>query len=170
MVVLSTLALHELGHYLQMYAAGIKTERITLGIGPSIKLFGKFYLGLFPIGASVTPNPEQWDKASPYNRFMVAVAGPIASFCGGFLMLGLGILHPDHGAILSVFAGMHFILGAMNLIPIPPLDGWEALTSLLRLKNNPLSETTLNVARRAGNGLIYGIGFWFIGKILTGEL
>lgn len=170
LVVLSTLAIHEVGHWTQMHRLGLQAKRFTLGVGPVVRLFGRFHLGLFPIGASVSPDPEQWQHTTPYNRFLVAIAGPIASFTAGAMMLALALLYPATLRGLSAFAALHFVLGMANLIPVPPLDGWVALTNLCELRNRPLSPRLLFLASRAGNGLIYGVGFWCIGKMMTGEI
>lgn len=170
LVVLSTLAIHELGHWTQLHALRIPLRRVTLGAGPALRVFGRFYLGIFPIGASVTPSPEHWAEASPLGRFRVAIGGPIASFCAGIIMTALAVLYPAQLRPLMVFGALHFILGMANLIPVPPLDGWVALKELCEIRQRPLSPKVLNLASRAGNGLLYGVGFWCIGKMLTGEL
>lgn len=168
-VVLSTLAIHELGHYCQMMKFKIPVERITIGMGPAFRLFGKYHLGLFPVGASVSPNAEAWLSATPYQRFMVALAGPMASLCAGGMMLAMSLVNPSHQHSLAAFASLHLVLGMVNLIPVPPLDGWVMATELCALKNKPLSPRIRSLSARLGNGLIYGAGFWFISKALTGE-
>jgi membrane-associated protease RseP (regulator of RpoE activity) len=170
LMVLSTLTVHELGHWAEMARNGIETERFSLGLGLSRKLFGRLYIGILPLGASVTPRPDQWRRATPYLRFRVAIAGPIASFCCGGMMLALGLFYPQFARGLTAFASMHLVLGMVNLIPVPPLDGWVAFSELLALKQRPLSQRAVRLASRVGNGVLYGVGFYFVGRLMTGSV
>lgn len=166
-ILSSTLALHELGHYLAMVKLKIPLSRVTLGLGPSIRIFGKVYLALFPLGASVGPEPTAWAAAGAHNRFKVAIAGPVASFTCAGILLALSFLYPNAAKGLSTFASLHFAIGAFNMLPIPPLDGWHVLTELMAANNRPMSARAANIAGRLGNGMIYGFGFWFVGTMLT---
>ena len=168
LLVASTLTIHELGHWAEMVRNGIETERFCIGLGKSRRIFGRIYLGVLPFGASVTPRQDQWQKATPYQRFRVALAGPIASFCCGGVMLALALLDPGHERSLTTIASMHLVLGMVNLVPIPPLDGWVALAELLSIKQHPLSARAVYWAGRVGNGVLYGAGFYFVGKLLSG--
>ena len=170
LMVLSTLTVHELGHWAEMARNGIRTERFTLGLGLSRRVWGRLFVGALPLGASVSPNPEQWAKADALVRFKVAIAGPIASFCCGAMMMALTLTNPEHVRGLIAFASMHFVLGMVNLIPIPPLDGWVAFSELLAIKRRPLSAQAVRLAGRVGNGVLYGVGFYFVGRIMTGSV
>jgi Zn-dependent protease len=170
LVILSaSLALHEIGHWAEMTRQGIPMVRMTVGLGPSIKIFRRLHLGLFPIGASVSPDPRRWAEATPIARFRVALAGPVASFTCAAVLLSLGILYPQNAVGLSAFASLHFAIGALNLIPVPPMDGWHILTELMASYGKPLGARNANVALRMGNGLIYGFGFWYVGSLFTGH-
>jgi len=136
-------------------------------IFPRLKIFGRFHLGLFPIGASVSPDPVAWANAKPLQRFMVAIAGPMTSFVCGLVFLSLSLLFPHSMRGLSAFAQLHFLLGAANLVPVPPLDGWVAFTELFGVRGRPLSEQANRVASRVGSGVLYGLGFWFIGDLIN---
>jgi membrane-associated protease RseP (regulator of RpoE activity) len=170
LMVVSTLTVHELGHWAEMVRNGIEVERFSLGLGQSRRVAGRFFLGVLPLGASVTPNPQQWRAASAYQRFRVAIAGPVASFCCGGMMLALALLDPHYMRSLTAFATMHLVLGMVNLIPIPPLDGWVAFSELLAMKKRPLSTRAVYWAGRVGNGVLYGVGFYFIGRVMTGSV
>jgi Zn-dependent protease len=166
-ILSSTLALHEIGHWAEMMRLKIPIARITLGLGPSIRIFGKVHLALFPMGASVGPDPETWGATSAYNRFRVALAGPVASFTCAAVLLALSFLYPHAAKGLSTFASLHFAIGAFNMLPIPPLDGWTVITELMAANNRPLPPRATAIAARLGNGMIYGFGFWFVGTMLT---
>lgn len=167
-VVTVSLALHEVGHWAELTRQGIRTTKITFGLGPSVRLFGCIHLGIFPLGASVSPEPAAWAAASPHNRFRVALAGPLASFTCAALFLALSFSYPSARAGLQALATLHFVIGAFNVIPIPPMDGWHILTELMAHHNKPLPANLSAMAMRLGNGLIYGIGFWYVGGVVTG--
>lgn len=165
-VILSaSLALHEIGHWAELTRLKIPMVRITIGLGPSVRIFGRLHLALFPIGASVSPDPTLWQQATPFQRFRVALAGPLASFSCAIMLLGLGFLYPAATKGLFAMASLHFAIGAFNLIPIPPLDGWHILTELMASHGRHLPLRGRNIALRAGNGLIYGMGFWYVGSL-----
>jgi membrane-associated protease RseP (regulator of RpoE activity) len=164
--VLSVLLAHELGHWVQMYRLNIPLTRLTLGMGPSIRICGRLHLGIFPIGAAVAPDRRAWEAASNRDRFTVATGGPIASFIFGAVLLGSAILYPASLKGLSVMAWMHFVLGMANLVPVPPLDGWVAVSELSAILGRPLSPLAKEVANRAGSGLLYGLGFYLIGDLV----
>jgi Zn-dependent protease len=168
-VILTTLLVHEAGHWMMMYRLRIPMEKITIGLGPSVRLFGRLHLALFPLGASVTPEPVRWAAASSRDRFRVAVAGPAMSFIFAFVFLGLSLTYPRIAAGLTALATMHFAIGAINVLPVPPLDGWHILTELMASNNRALPQRASAIALRLGNGMVYGMGFWFIGTILQGK-
>jgi Zn-dependent protease len=168
-VVLATLLVHEAGHWIMLSRLRIPTQKVTLGIGPSFRLFGRLHLALFPLGASVTPEPARWAAASSRDRFRVAVAGPAISFICAFVFLALSLVYPHIAAGLSALATLHFAVGAINILPIPPLDGWHIFTELLATNNKALPERASAIAVRLGNGVVYGMGFWFIGTVLQGR-
>lgn len=166
-IVSASLALHEIGHWAEMTRRGIPMVRITLGLGPSVRLFGRLHLALFPLGASVSPEPVAWRAAPPHTRFRVALAGPVASFICAGILLALSFLYPRAAPGLSALATLHFAIGAFNMLPVPPLDGWHVLTELLAAHERPLPARVASVAARLGNGMVYGMGFWFVGTMLT---
>lgn len=168
-VILSAaLALHEIGHWAELHRCGIRLSRITLGLGPSVRLWGRLHLALFPFGASVSPDPAAWAQASAHTRFKVALAGPVASFICAGVLAAVGLLYPNATQGMMAFASLHFAIGAFNILPVPPLDGWHILTELLATHKKPLSPQATGVALRLGNGMIYGLGFWYVGGLATG--
>lgn len=168
-VVLLTLLVHEAGHWLMLSRLKIPTSQITLGLGPSVKLFGRLHLALFPLGASVTPEPVRWAAATSRDRFRVAVAGPTISFIFALIFLALSLVYPHMSSGLQALATLHFAVGAINIVPIPPLDGWHIFTELMATHNKALPQRARAIAHRLGNGVVYGMGFWFIGSILQGR-
>src|SRR6202049_1350962 len=165
-IVLSVRLAHELAHWVQMYRLHIPLSRLTLGMGPSFRLWGRLYVGIFPIGASVAPERSAWDAASNRDRFTVAIGGPIASFIFGGVLLALPLFYPETLKGLPAMAWMHFVLGLVNLVPVPPLDGWVAVSELSSILGRPLSPLAKELANRAGTGLLYGLGFYLIGDLV----
>lgn len=164
----ASLALHEIGHWAEMHRRGIPLARITLGLGPSIRLWGRLHLAAFPFGASVSPQPAAWAAATPHARFRVALAGPVASFICASLFVAIGMLNPAIAKGMFALATLHFAIGAFNILPVPPMDGWTILTELLASHDKPLSPRITGLAMRLGNGVLYSLGFWYIGGLATG--
>lgn len=168
-IVSASLALHEIGHWAEMFRLRIPMVKITMGLGPSIRLRGRLHFALFPLGASVSPDPEAWRAASSHSRFRVALAGPVASFTCAGVLLALSFLYPHAAPGLAAFATLHFAIGAFNVLPVPPLDGWHILAESLAANGRPLPERAAAFAARLGNGMVYGMGFWFVGVMLVGK-
>jgi Zn-dependent protease len=67
---------------------------------------------------------------------IVAVAGPISNlvFAGvlvGIWRLGQGILPAEAQSVIFYMISINLLLFAFNLIPIPPLDGFNILVGIL---------------------------------------
>jgi len=82
-------------------------------------------------------------------------------------MLGLAMIYPALMHSLEGFALIHFAIGMGNLVPLPPLDGWVALVELCAIRNKAVNENILRLASRLGSGMVYGLGFWYVGKLLV---
>ncbi len=105
------------------------------------------------IGYASAPYNPQWSVNHPKRAGLMSLAGPGANFAlailAGILMrlgLILGIFVPGAistaeivapanpgfataaATILSVFFSLNLLLGCFNLLPIPPLDGFGALS------------------------------------------
>ena len=110
----------------------------------------------WPFGYASAPYDPRWAEAHPRRAAWMALAGPVANV----LLVGvsalalragleLGVFHApasvsfsriaesdsplaSSGALLlSVFFSMNLLLALLNLIPVPPLDGFGALPLLL---------------------------------------
>ncbi|MGE4548691.1 MAG: M50 family metallopeptidase [Intestinibacillus sp.] len=95
-------AAHELGHFLALCLCG-----------------GRFlHLELNAAGALMRYRAAD----HPVQRLCIAAAGPAASFlCAALAARGQAY----------TFAGANVLLGAFNLLPVQPLDGWTALGCIL---------------------------------------
>ncbi len=118
MVGVSVLA-HELGHAVAYRRFGADT-RIVLS-----SFFGLTY------GAALPPG----------RRIAVSLAGPFTGFVlGGLILAAAVIVRPTDAAIRQVLDDLLWInlaWGAINLLPILPLDGGQAVGALLERLGRP---------------------------------
>ncbi|TYB31243.1 MAG: RIP metalloprotease RseP [Candidatus Mcinerneyibacterium aminivorans] len=104
--------IHELGHFIFAKKVGIKVYTFSIGFGP--KLFGINYKGtlykisMIPFGGYVsmagedpndrTGSPEEYSSKTVWQRFQVAIAGPVLNFILAFILfwiiLIIGIEEP----------------------------------------------------------------------------
>lgn len=125
-------AAHELGHYLMGRALGGRLQWLSLSaVGAEMKL-------TYPGGLS-------------YGRELaVALAGPSVNLALGFILAGTGKYLP---------AGLSFVLGVFNLLPILPLDGGQALwCALAALSDEDWADRALTVTAGLLTGVLAGAG------------
>jgi Zn-dependent protease/CBS domain-containing protein len=151
-----SLLLHEMSHAVAARTYGVQMRGITLFI------FGGV--------AEMTTEPP-----SPQSEFVIAAAGPAASFgialaCGGLYLVGNVEGWPP--PVLSVVGYLGFLNGVLalfNLIPAFPLDGGRILRSLLWGWRGDLRRAT-----RISAGIGSGFGLLLIGlgvlSVLNGFL
>jgi Zn-dependent protease len=125
----------------------IKREPVGMVVVPLLS----YFLGGWMIGWASAPYNAQWALRCPQRSAVMALAGPAANLvlvlCAALLMrIGFewGIFsRPDHSSflnvvvahgdregiwafcskLLSLFFSLNLLLGAFNLLPLPPLDG-----------------------------------------------
>ena len=111
----------------------------------------------WPFGFASAPYDPEWARKHPKRAALMALAGPganlllvliaaallrIGALAGVFYAPGsvsfghlagsdAGGLWPTLGTVLSAFFSLNLVLGAFNLLPVPPLDGSGALPLLL---------------------------------------
>lgn len=98
--------LHECGHLAALLWFGHRPQQIVFGV----------------FGMRLTQSPE--DPLSYGRQAVVAVAGPLVNAVCALTLLCTGV---SPGAAL-----VHTVLCLFNLLPIAPLDGGQALLSLLK--------------------------------------
>lgn len=154
--VLLAITLHEAAHAYVACRCGDSTAKMLgrLSINPMrhIDPLGTVIIPLlvgvltkfsFIIGFA-KPVPINWNQLKNPRRdgFLVAIAGPVANFLMVILwascfklvtLLHLKLSMPVLFILLTARAGIliNLILGFLNLIPIPPLDGGRVVSSLL---------------------------------------
>lgn len=145
-VVLAVLLLysviaHEVSHGWAAYLFGDDTAmrygRLTFNPASHLDPLGTAMLFLAGFGwAKPVPVDYYRLKNTRFGFFSVALAGcaaniliaTIAIFLLQFTAVGA---HPTLSVVLQITARINIILGAFNLIPIPPLDGSKILMSFL---------------------------------------
>lgn len=164
LVLLSPLYLHELGHYAALRRYGVPVVQYWIGLGPVLFTWQNIKFGLFPIGAAVVPEPESYATLSDKQRMIVALAGPVFSLGTGLIFLSCWLAAPDREAYRALLycSALNFFIGGLNLLPIPPLDGYHALTSWLRKTGHPLSSQARFWLTKLGSAVVYGAGAYFI--------
>lgn len=98
-------------------------------------IFSVFFgggIGCFGWGKPVPINPYNF-KDQRSGTLISSLAGPMSNFAAA-LLAGLFFKLPQPlflQIFLNFFIMINIWLGIFNLIPLPPLDGWKVLTSLL---------------------------------------
>lgn len=92
------IAVHEFGHFITAKLSNVKVNEFSIGMGP--KLWSKqgsetlYSLRLFPIGGFCamegededTGDPRSFQKAPPWKKFIILVAGAFMNFVAGLLI------------------------------------------------------------------------------------
>lgn len=118
LALLLVLFLHELGHFLAMRACGYRDLSI-------------FFLPL--LGAATS---GRHDHASPWQKFVVFLAGPVPGILLALALLwSLPALALTHGEIvgnpaLLTFIMLLLVINYLNLLPVTPFDGGRVMEIL----------------------------------------
>jgi Zn-dependent protease len=148
--ILVGFVLHEFSHAFVANQLGDPTPKLTgrLTLNPiaHIDPIGFILLILVHFGWAkpVMTNPALYKKHKRHGFALVSVAGVTMNFILGFaimfvtlFLLMRGVIENGSAwdSILENAAGINFILMAFNLIPIPPLDGYNILKDLVLIKH-----------------------------------
>ncbi len=151
--VLFAVTLHEAAHGWVADRLGDPTARILgrLTLNP-IKHIDWIGTVLVPMILALTTGfIFGWAKPVPVNKYnlkhprrdwaLVSLAGPVSNFLMAFLWgciakIGMLFLGTGSPGLFMVYVGkagiaINLMLGILNLIPIPPLDGGHVVSSLL---------------------------------------
>jgi Zn-dependent protease len=144
-----------------------------------------FYLSHFMMGWASAPYDPRWQERHPRRAALMAIAGPAANFLLvvlSIVVIRVGIAVHFFAApqqisfshmvapgapgaaeglatFLSIVFSLNLLLGAFNLLPVPPLDGASAIGLIMSEK----------VALRFA-ALVRGPTFSFVGLILAWRL
>ena len=82
LIITLVISIHEYGHYLACRAFGIPVTEFSVGLGRKLTSYQgntEWSLRLIPIGGYIKPEEKAMDTASPFAKFVVAFAGPLAN-------------------------------------------------------------------------------------------
>lgn len=141
--------LHELAHAFVAIGQGLAVRRITL-----------FMFG----GVSHLED----EPRSARSEFLIAAAGPLASFAVGAILWAIGTLglvtHSVAAAILGYLVFVNVAVGVFNLIPGFPLDGGRLLRAALWRWQGSLARATYLASR---TGAAFAVGLMMLGVLQT---
>ncbi len=136
---------HEWAHAAVAVGRGDQTPRLDgrLSLNPSHHLDPLGTIAIFLIGFGwarpVRINPSRF--RGPFDAALVALAGPVTNLLIAFVVAiplklvvrtgSFEVSSPLVRLLLAAFI-LNVVLAVFNLLPIPPLDGYSFLSSLLR--------------------------------------
>ena len=139
-LLLYSVILHEVAHGYVAYLFGDETAweegRLTLNPASHIDPLGLLMLFVAGFGWAVPVPINLWRLRNRLGVAAVAMAGCAMNIL--IAIISLALLQFDavnssyiFSAVLPLLARINIILGAFNLIPLPPLDGSKILMSFL---------------------------------------
>lgn len=149
LILLFSAVIHEVCHGVMAYRLGDDTAkmagRLTLNPIPHLDPFASILLPLFLVWAgspiifgSAKPVPVNFLGLRDPKRGMalVSLAGPVSNFLLAIIFaisVRWGQFPPDSAVlgILTTAVILNLSLGIFNLLPLPPLDGFKVLASLV---------------------------------------
>ncbi len=151
-LLFASVLLHELSHSLVAISRGLSVKEIDL-----------FIFGGVAMIEEEAPDPK--------SEFLIAIAGPIASFLIGFFFFLIAYYYPHDdlfNGVVNYLMIVNFILGFFNLVPAYPLDGGRVLRALLWSRKDLLTAT--KISSQVGVFFAYflisvGILYIFLGNL-----
>jgi Zn-dependent protease len=141
LIVIISITLHELAHGIVALSQGDSTPRTEGHLTPNPVVHMGWHAIVFLCITGVAwgqmpVNPEQF-RHGRLSNFLVAAAGPLANLglAVGSIVIMKKLVNPwDAGLISFEFfylaARINLVLFLFNLVPIPPLDGFQMFSEL----------------------------------------
>lgn len=131
LLLVAPLLVHEAAHWAALRAYGRPVHRLSLGVGPRIFRTRTVSVHLFPIAGGVTLSAA-FDELPWRERFVTALAGPLASsaYAAALLAGTLTLTAPEQAEALYRIGLLSLFLSVFNLLPLPCLDGFQAMSAL----------------------------------------
>lgn len=145
--------IHEYGHVVVCDALGIKVDKVVVGwpvVYRNESRGLKHEIGVIPVfgyvaAPSLVSRPVQ-------DRALLAAAGPLASILLGLVLLAVDWVFPVW--LINVAGHGSLTLAAVNLIPLPPFDGWPICQYFLSKCGVEVSDKAQRVLMVAGAATI----------------
>lgn len=157
--VLFALSAHECAHAFAAYKAGDPTARnlgrMTLDPTKHLDLFGTICLMLFGFGwAKPVPINSRNFKHGKRDNVLVSIAGILTNLLLSFIafavyfiaVMGFGVTNEIFIRLMQPLITLNMALAVFNILPIPPLDGFQLISTALSRK----SFKVVNVLNRYG--------------------
>ena len=155
LILLTSLCIHEWAHAFVADMLGDSTPheqgRVTLNPAAHIDPIGTLFLPLFMVlfgsgmifgwGRPVMTQPSQYKCGARLGDILVSLAGPASNVLLGIVA---GVAHglmAQNGVgektllLVQNFMHINALLAGLNLLPIPPLDGFHVLRQVIRMKD-----------------------------------
>lgn len=146
--ILVGLVIHELSHALMADSLGDPTPRrdgrITLNPIAHLDFVGTIMLLIFGFGWArpVRTNPSNYTDRR-FGSLWVSLAGPLSNLMIAFLFMGVwyitvyrfNVNNSIVNGLMEQMVYINLILFLLNLLPIPPLDGYNVLKTLVPFHN-----------------------------------
>jgi Zn-dependent protease len=145
-IILGVLLFHEFGHAIAMRATGYRNLGVLV-----IPLLGAVAVG-------------RNDEATPWQKLVVLLAGPLPGLLVAIVCLRYGLARPDSPDWLELLGAVALGLNLFNLLPVMPLDGGQILEIFL-FSRFP----RLRIAFVLGSWpVLAALGYWLESPILIG--
>lgn len=157
LVLIFSVMMHEVAHGAVAYKLGDNTAKAAgrLNLNPlrHLDLMGSVFVPLLTFFASRGSLLFGWAKPVPYNpsnlknprkgAALIAAAGPLTNIAiavifgiviriaAPFLVSGANETGAIFILLLNIIVSINVVLGVLNLLPIPPLDGSKILFAIL---------------------------------------
>ncbi len=139
-IVIISIVIHELAHGLTALSQGDDTPRTSghMTLNPLVHMGMESIVFLCVVGiawGAMPINPTQF-RHPRWSNILVAAAGPcsnllIGTFCLGVNIIGQRTSTLFGGEFLVMAAQINIMLFILNLLPIPPLDGFRVCSEIL---------------------------------------
>ncbi|MEM1393424.1 MAG: site-2 protease family protein [Cyanobacteria bacterium P01_D01_bin.116] len=149
-IIIISITLHELAHGFAAIGQGDSTpqEAGHITLNPVVHMGWQSIIFLCIAGMSWGQMPVNPDKFrnGRFSDIIVSAAGPLTNLALGFIFIALLLISYNWELVSKEFlylaARVNFTLFLLNMLPIPPLDGFHIFSnifpSLKKLQDSPI--------------------------------
>ena len=150
LIIIISISLHELAHGFAAISQGDDTPEITghITLNPVVHMGVESIIFLCIAGISwgqMPVNPYKF-RNGRMSDILVSAAGPLSNLALGFVFILLLLLYHNSGLLSNEFlylaARVNLTLFLFNMLPIPPLDGFNIFSNIFpglkQLQGSPI--------------------------------